>query len=247
MLSNEHTRELYDIDLQGSKLEEQLGFRDESISEWVPTTSPDEAKNLNPEESRALFVDERTCIGCKSCIWQAKKALVMDEEHGRARVVRQWADNEDALQAAVGASLAWLPAGCAACMALAHTSAGQASRPMPCADVCPVDCIHWVDRGELPVLEHVMKRMGRLNVGIMQSYNHNALDVFEAAAAFRAKKAQSCVARKSWTEVRRSAMSRCLGAAACAEQTGTRSWHAGVHVHQGAGGCDGARAGGQRR
>ena len=103
MLSNENTRELYDIDLQGSKMEESYGFRDEALSEWLPATRPTEAMNLDPQENRALFVDERTCIGCKSCVWQSKNTLVMDEEHGRARVVRQWADNEDAMQAAVGA------------------------------------------------------------------------------------------------------------------------------------------------
>ena len=118
-----------------------------------------------------------------------------------------------------------------------------------CADVCPVDCIHWVDRGELPVLEHVMQRMGRLNVGIMQSYNHNSLDVFEAAAAFRAKKAQSCSARKSWTEVRCLHAQRQLHLDAVIGLLHVwffgmvnRRACAGVHVHKGAGGRHGARA-----
>lgn len=37
-------------------------------------------------------------------------------------------------------------------------------------DACPVDCIHWVDKEQLPALEHVMqKRMGRTNVGVMMA------------------------------------------------------------------------------
>jgi hypothetical protein len=64
-----------------------------------------------------------------------------------------------------------------------------------------VDCIHWVDRDELPVLEHIMKNMGRINTGIMNSYKHATPNVFEAAASFRQKKREGRSARKSWTEV----------------------------------------------
>jgi NAD-dependent dihydropyrimidine dehydrogenase PreA subunit len=102
VLSNERTKEMYDVDLEGSRLEESLGFQNKAFSEWLPETRPSEAMNHDPAENRALFVDERTCIGCKSCVWQACRTLEMDEEHGRARVMRQWADSEASLQAAVG-------------------------------------------------------------------------------------------------------------------------------------------------
>lgn len=29
------------------------------------------AKNEDPAENRAVFVDENTCIGCKQCVWHA--------------------------------------------------------------------------------------------------------------------------------------------------------------------------------
>jgi hypothetical protein len=64
-----------------------------------------------------------------------------------------------------------------------------------------VDCVHWVPRDELPVLEHVMKNMGRINTGIMNSYKRSETDVFQAAAAFRAKKAEIRMAHRSWTAV----------------------------------------------
>jgi ferredoxin len=102
VLSNETTREMYDIDLEVSKHEERLGFVNKAMSEWLPQTRPAEAMNTDPAENRALFVDERTCIGCKNCAFQACKSLQIDEVHGRARAVRQWADSEESLQAAVG-------------------------------------------------------------------------------------------------------------------------------------------------
>lgn len=58
VLSNEATRELYDIDLNESKMEEEMGFTNEPISEWLPMTDPTKARNTNPGETRAIFVDE---------------------------------------------------------------------------------------------------------------------------------------------------------------------------------------------
>jgi ferredoxin len=102
VLADENTRELYNIDLEESRLEEKYGFTGQAFSEWLPATQPELARNWNGAERRALFVDERTCIGCKSCVWQASNTFVMEEEHGRARVTKQWADVEDSLQNAVG-------------------------------------------------------------------------------------------------------------------------------------------------
>ena len=58
VLSNEATRELYDIDLNESKMEEEMGFTNEALSEWMPMTDPVNARNTDPGETRALFVDE---------------------------------------------------------------------------------------------------------------------------------------------------------------------------------------------
>lgn len=53
-------------------------------------------------------------------------------------------------------------------------------------DACPVDCIHWVDRQQLPALEYVMqKRMGRTNVGVMMAGQGGSTgDVFELTLRF---------------------------------------------------------------
>ena len=53
-------------------------------------------------------------------------------------------------------------------------------------DSCPVDCIHWVDRAELPALEYVMqRRMGRTNAGVMMAgQGASTGDVFALTARF---------------------------------------------------------------
>lgn len=81
----------------------------EPLSKWMPSLRPKMAKNEDPHESRAVFVDENVCIGCKQCVWQAPATFRMEEEHGRSRVFAQWLDKEDDIQAAIGeAHWPWL-------------------------------------------------------------------------------------------------------------------------------------------
>lgn len=99
----------------------------EPLSKWIPTMVPSMAKHEDPAETRAVFVDESSCIGCKNCMWCAPATFRMEEAHGRSRVFGQWLNNEDELQTAI--------------------------------DSCPVDCIHWVEKSELPALEHVCQKV----------------------------------------------------------------------------------------
>ena len=79
-----------------------MGFTNEAFSLWLPTEDPARAHNENPHETRALFVDEASCIGCKQCCWAAKDTFVLDASYGRARVTNQWADTEENLNLAAG-------------------------------------------------------------------------------------------------------------------------------------------------
>lgn len=172
VLSDERLRSLYDVDLRETLWEEEQGFRNEARSEWVPHTAPESAKNEDPEESRALFVDEIRCIGCKKCAWLAPSTFVIEADHGRARAVRQWADTEDDMKASVMA--------------------------------CPVDCIHFVQREQLPILEHVMaQHKERVNVGVMRSSNLQSVkfDVFHEARILQQHEAQRKKAHHSWQQV----------------------------------------------
>ncbi|XP_027098649.1 chaperone protein dnaJ C76, chloroplastic [Coffea arabica] len=57
---------------------------------------------LGPEnEKRAVFVDEVKCVGCLKCALFAEKTFAVESVYGRARVVAQWADPEDKIQAAI--------------------------------------------------------------------------------------------------------------------------------------------------
>ncbi len=54
-------------------------------------------------------------------------------------------------------------------------------------DACPVECIHWVQKQDLPALEHVMQRvlLARVNVGVMMvNQGRFVEDVFSSAARF---------------------------------------------------------------
>lgn len=102
-------------------------FDGRPVSEWAGPR----------DEARAIFVDESTCIGCKSCVLHAPNTFEMVEDFnaGRARCVRQWGDDEETMQVAI--------------------------------ELCPVDCIYWVKRNQLPILEYAMKGCKREDIAIM--------------------------------------------------------------------------------
>ncbi|KMT02599.1 hypothetical protein BVRB_9g202850 [Beta vulgaris subsp. vulgaris] len=52
-------------------------------------------------EERAVFVDEVRCVGCLKCALFADKTFAIESTYGRARVVAQWADPEDKIQASI--------------------------------------------------------------------------------------------------------------------------------------------------
>eukprot|EP01025_Chloroclados_australasicus_P040582 TRINITY_DN4246_c0_g1_i1.p1 TRINITY_DN4246_c0_g1~~TRINITY_DN4246_c0_g1_i1.p1 ORF type:complete len:341 (-),score=31.14 TRINITY_DN4246_c0_g1_i1:599-1621(-) len=101
ILSNEDSRKLYDVDLFEALSDEDIAYTGQSLSEWLPQSNPLEAKNEDPNERRAIFVDELRCIGCKNCTFCAANTFIMEPVDGRARAVVQWKDSEDALEAAI--------------------------------------------------------------------------------------------------------------------------------------------------
>ncbi|KAK3260495.1 hypothetical protein CYMTET_30549, partial [Cymbomonas tetramitiformis] len=57
-------------------------------------------------------------------------------------------------------------------------------------ECCPVECIHWVDKEQLPVLEYVMHTIARVDVGIMQAGQGMVADPFDVAARFAKKRSE---------------------------------------------------------
>jgi len=153
-LSDENSRAAYDRKLMSARMDEEVGFTGEPVSKWCGPQ----------DETRAVFVDECSCIGCKNCCWEAPATFRMEPIHGRSRVFAQWLNDEEALQTAI--------------------------------DSCPVDCIHWVDRQQLPLLEWVMKDLDRVNVGVMSAGQGNVADPFAAAASFAKRRAEQLQKRQ---------------------------------------------------
>mmetsp|Transcript_11035 Transcript_11035/g.36268 ORF Transcript_11035/g.36268 Transcript_11035/m.36268 type:complete len:324 (+) Transcript_11035:3-974(+) len=104
-------------------------------------------------DSRAVFVDESTCIGCRQCVHAAPETFFIEEEWGRARAFQQWADNEEDITTAI--------------------------------EACPVSCIYFVKKRNLPVLEYVMRTARRVGVAVMMG-NPGARgdDPFDLASTF---------------------------------------------------------------
>ena len=94
------------------------------------------------------------------------------------------------------------------------------------------------------MLEHVMKNMDRIPIGIMNSYHHNTINVFDAAQKFRKKKAEGRLARRSWTEVSSAPLLACspqyVAVGKLSAQKNMR--RAGVHVLTSTAGGDAASA-----
>ncbi len=50
---------------------------------------------------KAVWVDESNCIGCQYCVHVASNTFIVDEELGRARVIRQNGDNIETVKEAM--------------------------------------------------------------------------------------------------------------------------------------------------
>lgn len=152
VLSDPEQRSEYNRVLDEALEDETDGYTGQTLSKWMANTRM--GKNEDPNESRGVFVDECTCIGCKQCVWCAPATFRMEDDYGRSRVFGQWLDTEDDIQAAM--------------------------------DACPVSCIHWVEKEDLPALEYVTQNVvERVDVGVMMAgQGGGAKDVWSATAKF---------------------------------------------------------------
>ncbi|ERN09441.1 uncharacterized protein LOC18437594 [Amborella trichopoda] len=92
VLSDPCSRLAYDKE-QG-KMAEVKGYTGKPIySTWFGSAN----------EQRAVFVDEVKCVGCLKCALAARNTFAIEAVYGRARVVSQWADPEDTIEAAIQA------------------------------------------------------------------------------------------------------------------------------------------------
>ncbi|KAL3143444.1 hypothetical protein ABBQ38_002261 [Trebouxia sp. C0009 RCD-2024] len=154
-LSNPVSRLRYNAQLEQALQDHEDDYSGQPLSKWL--VGHKMGKNVDPDESRAVFVDECACIGCKMCVWCASGTFRIDAQHGRSRVYAQWVDNEDKIEDAIAS--------------------------------CPVDCIHWVKKEQLPSLEYVMRNKVQVtDVGTMMGGAGHVSDVFAAATQFLKKR-----------------------------------------------------------
>eukprot|EP00798_Chlamydomonas_sp_ICE-L_P014322 gene14322-20307_t len=149
----------------------------------MPTLKPKIAKNEDPDESRGVFVDEFTCIGCKQCVWTASATFRMEPEHGKSRVFAQDFENVNHFRGAHSEGVIHAPCHpCSLIVARAVSSQWLNTEDQIQASIecCPVDCIHWVDKAQLPALEYVtqVKNTERLNAGVLMMGQVGVADIF---------------------------------------------------------------------
>ncbi|KAJ3695132.1 hypothetical protein LUZ60_000509 [Juncus effusus] len=76
-----------------------------------------------------------------------------------------------------------------------HCQFGNANLIQDAIDSCPVDCIHWTSAAQISLLEDEMRRVERVNVGLMLAGMGGSVDVFRMANK-RWKKRQAKVLEK---------------------------------------------------
>ncbi|KAJ4806810.1 Chaperone protein dnaJ [Rhynchospora pubera] len=76
-----------------------------------------------------------------------------------------------------------------------HCQSGNPNLIQEAIESCPVDCIHWTSAAQISLLEDEMRRVERVNVGLMLAGMGGTLDVFRMASS-RWEKRQAKVLEK---------------------------------------------------
>uniref|UniRef100_A0ACD5T891 Uncharacterized protein n=1 Tax=Avena sativa TaxID=4498 RepID=A0ACD5T891_AVESA len=82
----------------------------------------------------------------------------------------------------------------------AYSQTGCAEIIQDAIDSCPVDCIHWTSAAQLSLLEDEMRRIERVNVGLMRNGMGVSFNVFRMASA-RWEKRQAKVLERIRTRI----------------------------------------------
>lgn len=81
-----------------------------------------------------------------------------------------------------------------------YSQSGSTELIQDAIDSCPVDCIHWTSAAQLSLLENEMRRVERVNVGLMLAGMGASINVFRMASA-RWEKRQAKVLEKARTRM----------------------------------------------
>ena len=93
-----------------------------------------------PEQTRFVYVDEHSCIGCTYCSQVARSTFFMEDDHGRARVYNQGGDTNDLVLEAIVRAVRLEPKTCRGRPLPKCVSTGM--RVCVCTCVCTCTCMH---------------------------------------------------------------------------------------------------------
>tara|TARA_Y100001933_G_scaffold32867_1_gene27340 strand:- start:278 stop:751 length:474 start_codon:yes stop_codon:yes gene_type:complete len=89
-------------DLESVSLEEN---NDDNLAAFYEYIESNDISGFEPVlggelKEKAIWVDESACIGCQYCVHVATNTFIVDEDLGRARVIRQNGDDLEVVQEA---------------------------------------------------------------------------------------------------------------------------------------------------
>ena len=82
------------------------GFNNESLAAFHEYIESNNISGFEPVlggelREKAIWVDEAACIGCQYCVHVATNTFIVDEDLGRARVIRQNGDDLEVVKEAM--------------------------------------------------------------------------------------------------------------------------------------------------
>ena len=82
------------------------GFENDNLAAFHEYVESNDISGFEPVlggelREKAIWVDEASCIGCQYCVHVASNTFFVDEDLGRARVLRQNGDNLEVVQEAM--------------------------------------------------------------------------------------------------------------------------------------------------
>ena len=95
-------KSLLNIDIELNPLEET---NDDNLAAFYEYIESNDISGFEPVlggelREKAIWVDESACIGCQYCVHVATNTFIVDEDLGRARVIRQNGDDLEVVQEA---------------------------------------------------------------------------------------------------------------------------------------------------
>ena len=88
------------------KLDQFVDINDDNFAAFHEYIESNDISGFEPVlggelREKAVWVDESACIGCQYCVHVATNTFFVDEDYGRARVIRQNGDDLEVVQEAM--------------------------------------------------------------------------------------------------------------------------------------------------